>query len=118
MLTKKDLYYYDYDVINANDNTTIDALQKIGLIQKIGYNSGVYGWNWSAYICKNNLDIVFIEGYRHFPKTNGKIKNDITEQLHNFKDLYYNQKLSYYEYLDKIKELFKDKTDLNNLIEA
>lgn len=115
-MTKKDLYYYD--VINANDNATIDALEKVGLIQKIGYNSGVYGWNWSAYIYKNNLDIIFIEGYRSFPKTNGRIKSDIIQQLRNLKDLYYNQKQSYYEYLDKIKNLFNNKIELNDLIEG
>ena len=115
-MTRKEAY--NYVIISANDNTTISALESANLIKKIGYNSGVYGWNWSAYIYKNNMDIIFIEGYRHFPKTNGDIKNNITDQLRQLKDLYFNQKLSYYEYLDKIKELFKDKINLNSLIEA
>lgn len=115
-MTRKEAY--NYLIINANDNITINALESAKLIQKIGYNSGVYGWNWSAYIYKNNMNIIFIEGYRSFPKTNGDIKNDIKERLRQLKNYYYNQKISYYDYLDAINNLFKDKTKLNDLVEA
>lgn len=34
---------------------------------KIGYNSGVYGWNWSAYKKINDPFTWYIQGYRNFP---------------------------------------------------
>lgn len=115
-MTRKEAY--NYVIINANDNTTISALESAGLIKKIGYNAGIYGWNWSAYVYKNNFNIVFVEGYRHFPKTNGRIKNTITKKLTQLKNDFYNQKLKYYDYLNAIEKLFKNKTKLNDLIEA
>lgn len=115
-MTRKETH--NYIIINANDNTTISALESAHLIKKIGYNSGVYGWNWSAYLYKNNMDIIFIEGYRSFPKTNGRIKTTITGQLAQLKNDYYNRKLTYYEYLSAIEKLFNDKTKLSDLIEA
>lgn len=115
-MTRKEAY--NYIIINANDNTTISALESANLVKKIGYNSGVYGWNWSAYIYKNNMDIIFIEGYRGFPKTNGRVKDAIIGQLQKLKNDYYNQKLKYYDYLNAIEKLFKNKTKLNDLIEG
>lgn len=36
--------------------------------KKLGYNHGVYGWNYSVYY--NELDNnYYIEGYRNFPTT-------------------------------------------------
>lgn len=115
-MTRKEAY--NYIIINANDDTTISALESANLIKKIGYNAGVYGWNWSAYIYENNLDIIFIEGYRQFPKTNGYIKDSITKKLRQLKNDFYNQKLKYYDYLNAIEKLFKNKTNLNDLIEG
>lgn len=41
---------------------------------KIGSNSGVYGWNWSAYKKINNPYTRYVQGYRNFP--NGKFINE------------------------------------------
>lgn len=35
---------------------------------KIGYNSGIFGWNWSAYKKVGNRCTWYIQGYRNFPK--------------------------------------------------
>ncbi len=37
--------------------------------REIGYNAGIYGWNWSAYQ-KDGDATWYIQGYRNFPKTN------------------------------------------------
>lgn len=34
--------------------------------QKVGWNEGVYGWNWSAYTLEG-FDGTLLEGYRNFP---------------------------------------------------
>ena len=36
--------------------------------EEVGYNAGVYGWNWSAYK-KGNDATWYIQGYRNFPKS-------------------------------------------------
>lgn len=33
-------------------------------IDRIGYNSGVYGWNWDAHLIH---EVVFCNGYRNLP---------------------------------------------------
>ena len=35
---------------------------------KIGYNSGAFGWNWSAYKKVDETYTWYIQGYRNFPK--------------------------------------------------
>lgn len=42
---------------------------------KIGSNSGVYGWNWSAYKKINDPYTWYVQGYRNFPK--GKYVDNI-----------------------------------------
>lgn len=42
---------------------------------KIGFNSGVYGWNWSAYKKINDPVTWYIQGYRNFPR--GKFVDEI-----------------------------------------
>jgi len=42
---------------------------------KIGYNNGVYGWNWSAYKKINDPYTWYVQGYRNFPK--GKYVDEI-----------------------------------------
>ena len=34
---------------------------------KIGYNSGTFGWNWSAYKKVDDPYTWYIQGYRNFP---------------------------------------------------
>ena len=48
---------------------------------KIGYNSGTFGWNWSAYKKVDDEYTWYIQGYRNFPKgiyvdSNGQNKNN------------------------------------------
>ena len=33
---------------------------------ELGSNSGYYGWNWTAYHCKENATL-YVSGYRNFP---------------------------------------------------
>lgn len=41
-----------------------DAAYLLGDVNAIGYNAGVYGWNWDAY----NVDgVEIVTGYRNFP---------------------------------------------------
>ena len=35
---------------------------------KIGYNSGTFGWNWSAYKKVDDEYTWYIQGYRNFPQ--------------------------------------------------
>ena len=42
---------------------------------KIGYNSGTFGWNWSAYKKVDDEYTWYIQGYRNFPK--GKFVDEI-----------------------------------------
>jgi len=57
------------------------ALQEIERDLKcIGYNSGIYGWNWNAYEIDNNT--VLVTGYRNLPSGSylSKIARDIIKQ--------------------------------------
>lgn len=58
-LTNKDITNNFSNIIQAQDGYTPPY-------PKIGYNAGVYGWNWSAY--QVDRDTVYIQGYRSFPK--------------------------------------------------
>ena len=42
---------------------------------KIGYNSGIFGWNWSAYKKVGEPNTWYVQGYRNFPK--GKFVDEI-----------------------------------------
>lgn len=48
---------------------TVDTTSYKYDFEQIGYNSGVYGWNWSAYK-KDNDPTWYIQGYRNMPKEN------------------------------------------------
>lgn len=44
---------------------TVDVFA--GDYEEIGYNAGIWGWNWSAY--KKDGDATwYLQGYRNFPK--------------------------------------------------
>ena len=47
----------------------------------IGYNTGVYGWNWSAYRVPGWLGVV-IEGYRSFPSWAVRPTSEELERIH------------------------------------
>lgn len=41
--------------------------------KRIGYNSGMYGWNWDLVVYRGKY---YVYGYRNFPKTYGKYKGE------------------------------------------
>ena len=61
--------------------------------EKIGYNSGVYGWNWDCY---NFPDFVLVTGYRnqcgtkmkHCEEFNSKAYETIHDTWPTYKDTY------------------------------
>lgn len=60
-LTKKDIVGKAF-ILPISANTAVGS----GYV-KVGYNAGVYGWNWSAYK-KENDSAWYLQGYRNFPK--------------------------------------------------
>lgn len=60
MLTRKDLYNYGARVYYVG---YCDAQFLLKGHDRIGANSGVYGWNWSAY--RPAHDIIINTGYRN-----------------------------------------------------
>lgn len=60
-LTRKDIVGKAF-ILPISTDTSADS----GYV-KVGYNAGVYGWNWSAYI-KENDQAWYLQGYRNFPK--------------------------------------------------
>lgn len=43
-----------------------DSIGKSSLI-KLGYNTGVYGWNWTMYL-NPSAKTIYISNYRNLPK--------------------------------------------------
>lgn len=60
-LTKKDLR--NYKVFDCG-YCTIQNLEKAEILTQIGTNSGIYGWNWTAYRV-NGTDCVLLNSYRN-----------------------------------------------------
>ena len=47
---------------------TLSVLEARGMVTKLGYNSGLYGWNWTAYLIKGTEkreDVILVTGYRN-----------------------------------------------------
>ena len=47
---------------------TLTVLEDRGAVTKLGYNSGLYGWNWTAYIIQGTgkrEDVILVTGYRN-----------------------------------------------------
>lgn len=47
---------------------TLAVLEARGAVTKLGYNSGLYGWNWTAYLIKGTdkrEDVILVTGYRN-----------------------------------------------------
>lgn len=49
---------------------------------KIGFNAGVYGWNWTVYTLED-FEGTLIEGYRNYPSWVTTPTDDELEELHN-----------------------------------
>lgn len=60
-LNKKDLK--SYKVFNAG-YCTLQNLVRSDLVVELGSNSGIYGWNWSAYLVKGT-NAVILDSYRN-----------------------------------------------------
>ena len=59
-LTKKDI---------TGKVVILPLTESMEAFEKIGYNAGIYGWNWSAY--KKDGDATwYLQGYRNMPKKN------------------------------------------------
>ena len=48
-------------------HTTVDNTAMVGVAKKIGYNVGVYGWNWSAYSLHDydGHEVIILIAYRN-----------------------------------------------------
>ena len=47
---------------------TLTVLEARGVVTELGYNSGLYGWNWTAYLIKGTdkrEDVILVTGYRN-----------------------------------------------------
>ena len=107
-ITKKQVKTF-YPVIFQAGYCEIQQLEN--RFRKIGYNSGVYGWNWDAYAV--NMDIAIVTGYRSLfgrdlPESACKILKEIKD--HKFSG-FSNDKEE--KYMESVKERF-----ISALIEA
>ena len=68
MATRKDLvrWYDSFEHCKVGYCCMWDNGKSLSNLVKLGYNSGVYGWNWTAYadIATNTL---YIDCYRNVP---------------------------------------------------
>ena len=67
-LTRKDLHrlYNWYTHCKVGYCCYQDDNKSILELREIGYNSGVYGWNWTAY-ADEETDTLYISCYRNVP---------------------------------------------------
>ena len=61
-------------VLSHGDVSTLRSL-----FPKIGYNGGVYGWNWDAFEVSD--DIVVVAGYRSFPRIDYSLDYDSENRI-------------------------------------
>lgn len=68
MATTKDLkrWYDCFDHCKVGYCCWQDAGKSRYDLVKLGSNSGVYGWNWTAY-ADNETDTIFVDCYRNVP---------------------------------------------------
>lgn len=68
MATNKDLRRWYDSVTHCKTGYTCEYSAPGGKhsLIKLGYNSGVYGWNWTAYLDSAN-DTLYISYYRNVP---------------------------------------------------
>lgn len=73
-MTRKDAYWYGYPVVKLSPL----AIQNLTVcIARSGYNSGIYGWNWDAYVING---VVFCCGYRNLPGSITKEERVLVEE--------------------------------------
>ena len=75
---------------------------------KIGYNAGLYGWNWDAFEAGN---VVVVTGYRSFPRIDYSIDYDAERKILNaYHKREITQKQARAKYLALIKRTMNKKT--------
>lgn len=73
-MTRKDAYRYGYPVVKLPP-MAIKHLTTFA--SRSGYNSGIYGWNWDAFIING---VVFCCGYRNLPGSITKEERELVEE--------------------------------------
>ena len=61
---------------------TLAVLEDRGAVTKLGYNSGLYGWNWTAYLIQGTdkrEDVILVTGYRNL--VGKRIKHEASSYL-------------------------------------
>ena len=72
-LTRKDVQNMGYPVVKLPAGAVHYLMFGIG---RIGYNSGIYGWNWDAYFIRG---VVFCSGSRNTPGSLTKEERTLIE---------------------------------------
>ena len=84
-LTKKDVHGRFNSVLRSAQycqlERTLEDLKGRGCVSKIGYNSGKYGWNWSAWELygDDGQTVVLVTGHRNL--TGKAINKDTCDTL-------------------------------------
>lgn len=73
-MTRKDAYWYGYPVIKLSPGAIRHLTTYVSIS---GYNSGIYGWNWNAFIING---VVFCCGYRNLPGSITKEERELVEE--------------------------------------
>lgn len=73
-MTRKDAYWYGYPVVKLPCGA-INYLTTY--VSRSGSNSGIYGWNWDAFIING---VVFCSGYRNLPGSITKEERQLVEE--------------------------------------
>lgn len=60
-LTRKDLQGF---TVYDSGYGSLQNLIRSDLVTTLGYNSGVYGWNWTAYLIKGTNSVI-LDSYRN-----------------------------------------------------
>lgn len=71
-MTRKDINHLKDMGFNIYHIAYCEAQNLLKPYERIGYNTGVYGWNWSVYRIGNNI---IVTGYRHFPSCTQELTN-------------------------------------------
>ena len=99
-LTRKDIEYYNKPILRLGQEHSILLSDNF----KIGYNQGLYGWNWTAY---NYPDYIIITAYRNTPKNTIIILHEDSKKYNS--KFVTNSKMKYQSYerqeLDRQKQL-------------
>lgn len=83
-----------------------DLYELIRTLEKIGYNAGVYGWNYDVF--KLDYDTCVITGYRTFDKGTIRLTSDFIQYMDKkANEITNNNNLNYEEY-EKQMDLLKN----------